>query len=339
MAEDFLLYGVEMIVFPGVIFTILIALFVDWEDRKLHAQMQNRIGPPFKQPLLDFIKLMAKESIIPRDVKGMERVAFSFAPLVGFSIALTAALFLPMGIVEDGAVVGVLSSEGDVLFLFFLLALAGLFIFIAGWATTNPLGMAGGTRYLLLMTAFEVPFLITIFGASLIGDSLSLRQIPEGVIQAVKDDFILIVPLAVLFGLACIVVAAESELVPFDQPHAETELVSGWQIEYTGWRLAYFRYAWRVKEFVGAGFLTAIFLGGAHGPIPSSIFEDWSIDFVFFTVNFLIKALLVVLVLTYIRTVLCRMRIDQVLSWFWKWVLGLSMLTVIGIIGLEIWVL
>ncbi len=339
MAEDFLLYGVEMIVFPGVLFTVLIALFVDWEDRKLNAQMQNRIGPPFKQPLLDFIKLMAKESIVPKDVKGMERVAYSFAPLVGFSIALTAALFLPMGIVEDGAVVGVLSSEGDVLFLFFLLALAGLFIFIAGWATTNPLGMAGGTRYLLLMTAFEVPFLVTIFGASLIGDSLSLRQIPEGVIQAVKDDFILVVPLAALFGLACIVVAAESELVPFDQPHAETELVSGWQIEYTGWRLAYFRYAWRVKEFVGAGFLTAIFLGGAHGPIPSSIFEDWAIDFVFFTVNFLIKALLVVLVLTYIRTVLCRMRIDQVLSWFWRWVLGLSMITVIGIIGLEIWVL
>ena len=339
MAEDFLLFGVEMIVFPGVIFTILIALFVDWEDRKLHAQMQNRIGPPFKQPLLDFIKLMAKESIVPKDVQGMERVAYTFAPLVGFSIALTAALFLPMGIVEDGAVVGVLSSEGDVLFLFFLLALAGLFIFIAGWATTNPLGMAGGTRYLLLMTAFEVPFLVTIFGASLIGDSLSLRQIPEGVIQAVKDDFILVVPLAVLFGLACIVVAAESELVPFDQPHAETELVSGWQIEYTGWRLAYFRYAWRVKEFVGAGFLTAIFLGGAHGPIPSSIFEDWAIDFVFFTVNFLIKALLVVLVLTYIRTVLCRMRIDQVLGWFWKWVLGLSMITVIAIIGIEIWVL
>ncbi len=147
----------RVLIFPGFTFIFSLTMFCDWVERKIEARMQNRMGPTYTgpagilQPFADFVKLLAKEDIVPSDTKS---VVFKFAPVLSFSIFVFALFFLPI----DGANV-VLNSgfEGDLIFVLALVSVANFFLFLSGWSSTNPYSAIGATRVLTQFLGYDIP--------------------------------------------------------------------------------------------------------------------------------------------------------------------------------------
>ena len=138
-----------MITVPGIIFIVLMALFIDWLDRKIYARGQSRKGPPFLQPLYDIVKLTAKETIIP---KGVSKFWMTVLPILFFASALTGALMIPIAVFKDGTTdvpSGFTSFPYDIFFVLFILLSLGLLIYFMGIVTKNPFAQTGSTRSLL----------------------------------------------------------------------------------------------------------------------------------------------------------------------------------------------
>ena len=160
----------RILIFPGFAFILLLTLFCDWVERKFEARIQNRVGPMVAgpagilQPLADFIKLLTKEDIEPRDSK---RIVFKFAPLVAFTIMVFAICFLPI----DGA--SVLSTggfSGDLIVILTFSTVASFLLFLSGWASANPYGTISSARVLTQFLGYDIPlFLIALTPAFIVG--------------------------------------------------------------------------------------------------------------------------------------------------------------------------
>ncbi len=157
---DYLLLIFRILVFPGFTFILLLTLFCDWMERKIEARIQNRVGPMVAgpagilQPLADFIKLLTKEDIEPRDAK---KIIFRYAPLVAFAIMVFAFCFLPI----DGA--SVLSTNGfggDLIVILTFATIANFLLFLAGWASCNPYGTIGSARVLTQFLGYDIPLFL-----------------------------------------------------------------------------------------------------------------------------------------------------------------------------------
>jgi NADH-quinone oxidoreductase subunit H len=125
-----------MITVPGIIFIVVMSLFIDWLDRKVYARGQHRKGPPFLQPLYDIVKLTAKETIIP---KGVSKFWMTALPIAFFATAVTGALMIPIAVFHDGVVAGFTSFPFDIFFVLFVLLSYGLLIYFMGIVTKKSL--------------------------------------------------------------------------------------------------------------------------------------------------------------------------------------------------------
>jgi NADH-quinone oxidoreductase subunit H len=325
-AIDFV-FLLRVLVFPGFVFVIFISLFYDWVCRKIEARMQNRVGPTLAgpagilQPLADIIKLFSKERLVPNDVR---TVAFTLAPILGLAVFVFTTLLLPI----DGST-GIHggSFEGDLIIVLVAITLANLFIFLAGWASTNAYSKLGASRILLQFAAYDIPmFLVALAPAYLVG-SLSVSTIAES--QSIP--FMFIVPWC--FVLLTVLLQSELEKDPFDIPHAETEIVGGFETEYSGTGLAFLKLAKDVQLFLGSALIVELFLGGPYGPV---LFGP---DFLWYTIWFTIKVLFVILIGEYISNILARFRIDQILRNSWRFIMPLSMLSLIAALAVKLWFL
>src|SRR5208283_3620592 len=211
----------RILIFPGFTFVLLLTLFCDWMERKIEARLQNRVGPMVAgpggilQPLADFIKLLTKEEIEPRDVK---RIVFKFAPLVAFTIMVFAICFLPI----DGA--SVLSTggfNGDLIVILTFSTIASFLLFLSGWASNNPYGSISSARVLTQFLGYDIPLFLIALTPAFIAGSLSIFVIAK----AQSIWYVLLAPWA--FVLFIITLQAETEKDPFDVPDAESELVGG----------------------------------------------------------------------------------------------------------------
>lgn len=343
----FIIELLKYFIFPGIIFIISGALFYSWVDRKINAQMQNRIGPRFLQPIYDMLKLLAKEDITPA---GVEKIEFNIIPAVQLILALFLAFFTPIYIIE-----GMISFEGDLIFLLFLLAVFAGSIFLLGWSTNNPYGLIGGSRAAIAELSLEIPLALAFIGPAILAGSLRLSNIVDSGFNLIDiplnvilrtDGFttshlLLIFPLSILFYVAVLSSNAVLEKVPFDPAHAETEIVGGWIIELTGKKLLLSRLANSVLEFALAGIIAAIFLGGpGFWPLNSLITDKLMIaqwDVLYYSVNllaFLLKTTVIIFLITINRTVLSRLRIDQLVEYFWRYYLPMTFLALLMIIYL-----
>lgn len=314
MALD-LIFFVRTLVFPGFIFLLALVLFFDWFERKIAARFQNRMGPSYTgfwgllQPIADYIKLFAKEDITPRQTN---KILFIVAPLLAFSLFVFALFYIPI----DGSNVLLNSSfEGDLILVLLLVTLANFGIFLSGWASLNPYSGIGATRILTQFLGYDIPLILLAIGPAFLAKSLSIVNIAAS--QSI--------PFAVLIPWSCalfiIVLQAELEKDPFDIPHAETEIVGGYETEYSGRKLAFIKLSEDFQFLVGASLVTVLFLGGAYGPVLFGPPEVW---YVFW---FIAKTLGVVFVLEYIGNVSARLRIDQVVHGNWKLLIPLSILS------------
>jgi NADH-quinone oxidoreductase subunit H len=315
----------RVLVFPGFAFILLLTMFCDWVERKIEARMQNRMGPTYTgpagvlQPLADFVKLLTKEDIVPFDTRN---VVFRLAPILSFSIFVFAFLFLPV----DGVNVILNSNfEGDLIFVLTLVSIANFFLFLSGWSSTNPYSAVGATRVLTQFLGYDIPLFILALAPAFLASNLSISAIA----LSQNVPFILLIPWA--FVLFIITLQAELEKDPFDVPHAETEIVGGYETEYAGRRLAFLKLAKDVQIVLGAAIAVELFLGGPYGPVFFGLLTFW------YTLWFMLKLLVVIVISEYLTCVFARLRIDQVLIANWKVLLPLSILSLAATVAVRLW--
>ena len=274
------------------------------------------------QPLADFIKLLTKEDIEPRDAK---KIIFRYSPLLAFAIMVFAFCFLP---IDGASVLSTSGFSGDLIVILAFATIANFLLFMAGWASCNPYGTIGSARVLTQFLGYDIPLFLIALTPAFIAGSLQIANIAS--LQAATLPFIILVPWA--FVLFMITMQAELEKDPFDVPHSESELVGGLETEYTGAKLAFLHLTRDVQVVFGAALVVELFLGGPYGPV---IFGP---SWIWYTIWFVLKLLAVVLISEYITTVVARFRIDQVLSGNWRILLPAALLSLMLTVALVTWV-
>jgi NADH-quinone oxidoreductase subunit H len=296
----------NILVFPGLLFLTSFSLLAEWIDRVLVAKMQNRVGPPWFQPLADFIKLSAKEDIVP-DLS--DRLTFRLMPVVALASAASAILYIPLWSTQS-----LFGFTGDVIVVLYLLTIPTVTFFLGGWYSRSVFAMIGAARTIMQMFAYEIPLFLSILAPALLANSWSLSEVSQFYVEhpalAALNAIGLCVALVALLG--------KLERVPFDIPEAETEIVAGSFTEYSGRRLALFRMATNVEMIVGASLIASVFLPFGLNLGPAVGVALW-----------LAKVLAVVVVLAVLRTVFARLRIDQMINFCWKFVAPLAFLQLI----------
>jgi NADH-quinone oxidoreductase subunit H len=302
----------KIFVFPGALFLFALAFFYEWVDRKFFARLQNRYGPlhtghsGILQPLADFLKLLSKEDITPY---ASDKRMFILTPIFYFALQLSTLFVIPMLNQTSLA-----AFEGDLFFVIFAFTLIILTVFLAGWGSINRFSTIGSVRAALQMLGFEIPMGLAMVGPAIAAKSLSISRIVEW--QSLHLWVVLLQPLG--FAVFTICLLAELQFVPFDIPEAETEIVAGWQTEFSGRKLALLRLGKDLELVLASALIASLYLGGPQ--------QLWLIPPI---IVFLVKTTFAVMLLSLLRAVFARFRIDQVLSGMWKYLLPLATLQII----------
>lgn len=286
----------NIIVFPGFLFLLGFALAGEWLDRKLYARMQNRMGPPWFQPLADIVKLSAKEDTIP---SGADRNLFKMMPVVALTATVVAVFYIPLW-----NTTALSAFTGDLIVVLYLLTIPTLTFFLGGWFSRSVYSLIGAARALSQLFAYEIPLLLAVLAPAMLAGSWSISEI-----AAFYAARWYLVPINVIgFVVSMVALLGKLERVPFDIPEAETEVVAGSFTEYGGRLLALFRLCVDVEMIVGASLIAAIFLPFGLGLTPWLAF-----------VIYLIKVEALILLISFMRTIMARLRIDQMIDFCWKY--------------------
>ncbi len=282
---------VYLLVF-GFAATAILGLITSWIDRKVTARVQYRVGPPFLQPVYDIVKLLGKETVIPA---GASKVTFLIAPVIGISgVIAVATLFWVNQFFSEGFM-------GDWIVAIYLLAIPSLSIILGGFASRNPLASLGASREMKLVIAYELPFILAALVPVINSHSIRLSVIIDSQAGGVFAGNISGI-LALIVAILC--VQAKLALVPFDIPEAETEIVEGPIVEYSGPGLAIFKLMKNMLFFTLPFFLIILFFGGLRF---NGINILWTI----------LEYVGIVAIITVIRNTNPRVRIDQAVRFFW----------------------
>ncbi len=296
---------IALLFFPAGLFLLLLALAYEWIDRKLIAQLQNRIGPRWFQPAADIVKLLVKEEIVP---EGVSRALFLGLPVVALTGALTAALYVPMlGLAPA------YSFSGDLIVTVYLLSLLTICLGLAGSNTLDRFSLIGATRTLTQLFSYEAPFLLALLGPALVVHSWQISEINA---YAQHDWFLLTQPIG--FVVALIGLMGKLELPPFDAPEAHTEIVAGAFTEYSGRGLGLFRLGKDVELVIGLTLVATFDLGGLANPV-----------------EFVLKTLGLLVVVAALQSLFARLRIDQTVGLWWRYGALLALAQLLLMIGYE----
>ncbi|MGA2674352.1 MAG: NADH-quinone oxidoreductase subunit H [Terracidiphilus sp.] len=286
----------RLLVFPGVLFAVPFAWFFLWVERKAVARMQGRIGPPFMQPFLDFIKLLGKDTPVRGGAGGLLMRAW---PLLAVSAAAGAVGLLPVLPSSGG-------FEGDLILLLALLEVPSMCIIAAGFSSRSIFGEIGSAREAVLSVAYNVVFLLAIVSIAASQHTFrleTLAQLPPSFLR--------------YLGIAAILVClpAKLHLNPFSLPNAEQEIYSGPMTEYAGPELA----MWELShglEWVAATGLVAT-LAAPH------ISLAWLAALLFVALSFV-----VVLLLSVLAAATARLAIDTTVRFYWQCTLIFAVLAI-----------
>jgi len=295
-----------ILIFPGFLFLSVISLVFELIDRRLYARLQNRVGPPWFQPLADFIKLLSKESIVPKEADSR---IFRIIPVFALAATATAFMYIPMWGLKS-----LYPFSGDLIVVLYFLTIPTLTFFLAGWFSSSLYAELGAIRVMTQFFAYEVPLYMSILGPALLAGTWSISGV---------TNYYHMHPLIALVNIPGLVVAlfatqGKLERVPFDIPDAETEIVGGTFTEYSGRFLALFRMAIDFELVVMSALIAAVFFPVF---IPSNPILGFLV--------FLVKLLIVVFLLTLMRTALARLRIDQMINFCWKVLAPFSLLQIL----------
>ncbi len=298
---------------------ILLAAYLVLVERKLLGRLQVRYGPNragiygILQPVADGIKLLLKEDLVP---KGADRALFLAAPAVVAITALMMFAVVPFGpkLTIGGREIPMVITDINVglLYVFALSSLSVYGVALGGWASNSKYALLGGIRGAAQMISYELALGLSIVPVVMLAGSFSLVDIVNA--QA-GLPFILVQPLA--FGVFFLSSMAETKRIPFDLPEAETELGAGYHTEYSGMRFGLFFLGEYVHMQVMGALVAVFFLGGWRGPVlPPPV---W----------LLVKIVVVVLFMIWVRATLPRLRYDQLMNLGWKVLIPLALVNIL----------
>jgi NADH-quinone oxidoreductase subunit H len=269
---------------------------VGWVDRKVTARLQCRVGPPWYQNFLDFAKLaLYKETLIP---KGVSAALFLGMPALGLAAATLVSTIV---LITNGAVAA--GFIGDVIVVVYLLLIPPVALMLGGFSSSNSIASLGASREMKLMISYELPFILALSTVIMkSGYAIKLGDII--LYQRVHGDLFMSASGSLSFFTMLLCMQAKLGFIPFDMPEAETELMSGPYIEYSGKALAIFKLTKAILLFVIPVLLITLYFGGIK-----------------FSLEGLVKAVIeyvfVLVVMIVIKNTNPRVRIDQAVRFFW----------------------
>lgn len=306
-----------VLIFPGLLFCILMGILLSGLDRIWVARMQRRVGPPILQSWYDFLKCCGKETIVPRHAK---KAVYFAAPVVGFAALISIALFLP---VVNGR--PAFSGTADLVVILYLLTLVSVCMIVGAASSGSPFAGVGLSREMVAMISYELPFVLVILAlgkVTLTAESglpltFSLQAIWD--YQAANGPLLFhwsLIPaaIAMLFVIPC-----EVGMHPFDVAEAETEICEGTLSEYSGPPLAVFRLTHMVKMYIMTALFYVLFLGGISTGIVAA-------DVAIFI---LICVLLTFITMSLPHAACARFKVEQVFRFYWTIVAGLALISLI----------
>jgi len=287
----------NIFIFPGFLFLAVFGWIAEYIDRILCARLQNRIGPPWFQPFADFVKLVSKEEIVPDEANP---TMFRLMPVLALTATVCAFFYIPLWGHK-----ALFSFNGDLIVVLYLLTIPTLTYFLGGWYSTSLYSKIGAVRSLTQLFAYEVPLLMGILAPALLANTWSLSEMT--VFYSKHPGYWLFNTVG--FAISIIAMLGKLEKVPFDIPEAETEIVAGTFTEYSGRLLGLFRLSIDIETIVGSALLAAVYMPFGLGLNPALGF-----------VVFIVKIIFIVSVLATLRTIFARLRIDQMMTFCWKYV-------------------
>ncbi len=303
-------------------------IFLIWFERKIIGRFQDRLGPnrvgPYGllQPFADLIKIITKEVIIPAKA---DKPVYLLGPIV-----------MDAGVLAIWAVIPLMPMVGmdtniAALYTIAVGAFATLGILMSGWASNNKFALVSAIRTVAQMVAYEVPTVLALLVPVLLAGTMSL----QGIVKAQHVWFVIFAPLA--FLIYFIASVAEVGRTPFDLLEAESEIVAGFHIEYSGMVFAIFYVADFLHAFTIGALAAVLFLGGWRGP-GAEAFPLLGVVYLW------IKAFAVYFLVVWARGSLPRVRIDQMMDFSWKFLTPLALILLVVaavldhfVIGLGVW--
>jgi NADH-quinone oxidoreductase subunit H len=317
-----------VIYFIGIVILVIFAMTLDivlvWVERKVVARFQDRLGPnrigPFGliQPFADIIKLVIKEDLTPA---GADKVIYNIAPVLAAMSVIALWAILPLSSKIFGVDLNVAA-----LYLVAAGSLGTLAIIMAGWSSNNKYALLGAFRMVANMVSYEIPMVLTLLVPVILADTMSV----QGITLAQKGMwFFVLSPLAFIIFLISAI--AELGRSPFDLNEAESEIVAGFHIEYSGMKFGWFYASELLHAFTFGGFMAVLFFGGYGGffgleTLPA--FRWLSNPFVQALV-FIAKAMFGYWVIMWVKYSMPRIRIDHMLAFNWKFLTPLSLVVLV----------
>ncbi len=302
-----------------LIFALTLVLGLIWLERKVAARIQDRVGPNRQGPygllqtVADAMKLLSKEDITP---KAADKLSFNLAPV--FAVFTVIMLF---GVIPfaNGLVGADLSIAA--LYIVALGSIGIMAVLMAGWGSNNKYALLGGFRVVAQLLSYEVPMILAILSVVILAGTMSLNGIAQqqGSVGGM-GWYAFVVPLS--FLIYFVAALAEGERTPFDLLEAESEIVSGYNVEYSGMKFAWFYLAFFLNTFILSSIAVTLFLGGWQGPFVDQV---PLLGLVYFG----IKVLFVMYLNMWVRATFPRLRIDQMMDLAWKVLVPLALLSVL----------
>lgn len=308
-------------------FFAVLGLFLVYLERKVCAFMQNRLGPMrvgpwgLMQTIADFIKLLMKELIY---IKSADQFLFNVAPF----IVITAS-FLAMGAIPFDKGLQVLDFDIGVFYVAAVSSLGVLGVLLAGWASNNKYSLIGAIRSGAQIVSYELSVGLSLMTIIVLAGTMQFSELVAG-----QADLWFIfkghIPAMIAFVIFLIAGTAETNRGPFDLAEAESELTAGFHTEYSGIKFALFFLAEYINMFIVASIATTVFLGGWM-PLHIPGFESFNtiMDFIPPVLWFFTKAFTVVFIMMWFKWTFPRLRIDQLLTLEWKYLLPLNLINIV----------
>lgn len=299
-----------------LIFSLTLVILLIWFERKLAGRIQDRLGPnrvgPYGllQTVADALKLLTKEDVTPAEA---DRVTYNLAPALAVFHVIMAMAVIPFADRVIGADINI-----GVLYLMAVGAIGSMAALMAGWASNNKYALIGGFRVVAQLLSYEIPMVLAMLIPVMVAGTMRMNGLAQD--QGSFGGFgwyIWTLPLAfIIFFIASL---AEGERAPFDLLEAESEIVAGYNIEYSAMKFAWFYLAFFMNSWVLAAIATTIFLGGWQGPFVEQIPALG-------VIYFFAKTIFIFFVFAWVRATFPRLRIDQMMSFCWKFLVPLALI-------------
>lgn len=327
---------IEKSIFIVVIFafTMVMAMYSTWAERKVAAFLQDRVGPNragwggLLQPLADGMKLFAKEEFEPNT---KNRFLFFVGPAIAMSTALMTSAVIPWGDKLEifGRTVILQATDIDVslLYIFGVVSVGVYGIMIGGWASNNKFSLMGAVRAASQMVSYEVAMGLSMIALLMMTGTLSLKEI--SIQQSEWHWNVLYQPLSFLIFLIC--AFAETNRTPFDLAECESELIGGYHTEYSSMKMGFYLFAEYANMFISATIISVLFFGGYNYPGMAWAVENWGVNIgnVIGIFALFAKLCFFIFFFMWIRWTIPRFRYDQLMNLGWKILIPLSIVNII----------